>query len=367
MRNQNWHSFSLWLGTVLGVAVWMPAVVAQDLSALPDYEPEQQVSGVLRSWGTPRMGALLKQWQAGFRTYHPDTYFVDNLMGSSSAMMGLEEDKADMAVMGRQIVPYDTYGIWRRSHLLPVEIEVATGSVDVPGKSSAIAVLVHKDNPLLQLTLSQLDGIFGAQRTGGWVGMKWAPESGRSKEGNIRTWGQLGLKGEWADTPIKPLGPPGLYPGGMSYFQIRVMGGADTWNGDLMEYADREAMIAALEQDKYAIAYTSLGYMTEQVRAIALAESADGPFIAPTRASVASRAYPLTRQVFVYIAPDYMNGDPREEFEPGLKEFLRYVLSRQGQEQVLVEGDYLPLTDNVLEAQRQKLDEPPIRFKRLSP
>jgi phosphate transport system substrate-binding protein len=313
------------------------------------------------------MGPLLEKWQTEFRSYHPDTYFVDDLKGSSSAMMGLEENVADLAIMGRKIVPYDTYGIWRRSHLLPIEIEVATGSYDVPGKSSAIAVFVHEDNPISRLTLEQLDGIFGAQRTGGWQSMEWAPESARSASESIRTWGQLGLHGEWANAPIRPLGPPGLYPGGMSYFQIRVMKGADTWNESLLEYADHQAMIKALEQDRYAIAYNSVGYGSDKVKVLALSESDFGPFVMPTRTSVANRGYPLTRPVYVYFAPDYPNGDAREEVEPKLKEFLRYVLSRQGQEQVAREGDYLPLTGAVLLDQRRKLDEPPTKFKRVSP
>ena len=143
-------------------------------------------------------------------------------------MIGLEESVADMVLMSRQIVPYDTYGVWRRSHKMPIEITVGTGSYDVPHKSFALTVFVHKDNPISRLTLQQLDGILGAQRTGGWKGMEWSPEAARSDKDDIRTWGQLGATGEWADKPIHPYGPPGLFPGGMSFFQIKVMSGADS-------------------------------------------------------------------------------------------------------------------------------------------
>jgi phosphate transport system substrate-binding protein len=272
-------------------------------------------------------------------------------------MGAIDEGLADMALMGRPLVPHDKYGIWRRSHMLPVEIEVATGSYDVPHKSYALAVFVHRDNPLSKLTLEQLDGIFGAQRTGGWQGMEWAPEAARSEKEDIRTWGQLGLTGEWVGKPIHPYGPPGLHPGGMSFFQIRVMRGADTWAEDLREFADRRQMIEALEGDRYGIAYAGMGYKTPTVKVVALTERPSGPYVEPTRATVSNRSYPLTRSVYICIPPDQPNGDPADpKVEPKLKEFLRYVLSRQGQQDVAREGDYLPLPPDVLREQLRRLE-----------
>jgi phosphate transport system substrate-binding protein len=343
------------------------SAAADDLASLPEYQPQQQISGVLRSWGTPQMGAVLKNWQAGFRQYHPSVAFEDNLKGSASGMIGLEEVVADLVLMGRRIVPYDTYGIWRRSHLLPMEIEVATGSFAVPRKSTALTVFVHKDNPLTKLTLQQLDGIFGAQRTGGWQNMEWVPEAGRSAKDNIRRWGQLGLTGAWANKRIHPLGPPGIYPGGMTYFQTRVLQGGDTWNEELMEYADRKAMLEALAKDRYGIAYAAMSYADDHVKPIALAEKPGATYVEPTKANVANRSYPLARPVYVYFAPDYGNGDPRKEIEPKLREFLRYILSRQGQQDVMSAGDYLPLTADIAQVQLRRLEQGPVVLKRISP
>ena len=322
--------------------------------SLPEYKPESRVSGVIRSWGSNRMATLMKYWQQGFRKYQPNVSFVDTLKGTASAQFGLHMNVADLALSGRELFPYEYYGIYRRSQLYPVEIEVATGSHHVRGKSTAIGVFVHKDNPLSKLTLQQLDGIYGDQRTGGWQKIEWVESVARTAKDNIRTWGQLGLTGEWADKPIHVYGPPGLYPGGVSFFQTRVMGGADTWNEGLQEFEDRTLMLEALGKDRYGIAYAAMAYQTSQVKALALADAA-GVFVEPTRANVANRTYPLSRSAYIYFAPDTPTGD-RAKIDPKLKEFLRYILSRQGQMDVAREGDYLPLTPELVREQLKKLE-----------
>jgi phosphate transport system substrate-binding protein len=322
---------------------------------LPEYQPSTRITGVIRSWGSNHMAGLMQRWEEGFRRYHPDAYFVDTLKGTASAQFGLHVNAADIALSGREVFPYEYYGIYRRSQLYPVEIEVATGSFDVRGKSTALGVFVHPGNPLARLTLKQLDGIFGAQRTGGWQKIEWIEQGvARGAKDNIRTWGQLGLTGEWADKPIHVYGPPGLYPGGVSFFQTRVMGGADTWNEALREFDDRKLMLDALARDRYGIAYAGNSYRTPRVKALALAEKAGGPFVALTRESVADRSYPLARSAYIYFAPDTLTGDAAK-IDPKVREFLRYVLSRQGQEDVVREGDHLPLPHALLRAQLRKL------------
>jgi phosphate transport system substrate-binding protein len=328
---------------------------ARDLSALPDYQPREKVAGAIRVYGSDHMAGLMREWEAGFRKYQPDVVFEKTLKGTASAQFGLHVNMADIALSGRELYPYEYYGIYRRSQLYPVEIEAATGAFDVRGKSNAIGVFVHPDNPLKGLTLQQLDGIYGDQRKGGWQKIEWVTAAARGPEKNIRTWGQLGLTGEWADKPIHVYGPPGIYPGGVSYFQTRVMGGADTWNEALVEFDDRAAMLRTLASDRYGIAYAGLSYRTPEVKALPLSERAGAAFVAPTRATVADRIYPLTRSAYIYLAPDTPTGD-RAAPDPKVREFLRYVLSRQGQEAVAREGDHLPLTPALLQAQLQKLE-----------
>jgi phosphate transport system substrate-binding protein len=330
--------------------------LAQDPSSLPQYQPEQKVSGVIRSWGSNHMSTLMKYWEEGFRKYQPSVWFQDSLKGTASAQFGLHVNVADLALSGRELFPYEYYGIYRRSQLYPVEIAVATGSFDVRSKSTALGVFVHKDNPLSKLTMKQLDGIYGDQRTGGWQKIEWVEKGvARSAKENIRTWGQLGLTGEWANQPIHVYGPPGLYPGGVSFFQTRVMGGADTWNESLQEFDDRKLMMEALTNDRYGIAYASAAYKTAHVKALALADQPEGPFVELTRVNVGSRSYPLTRTAYIYFAPDRPTGDPVKA-DPKIKEFLRYVLSRQGQADVEREGDYLPLSAELVREQLKKLE-----------
>ena len=340
---------------VAALFAWVSTLAcAQDLSALPEYQARQHVSGAIRVYGSDHMAGLMREWAAGFRRYQPDIVFEETLKGTASAQFGLHVNRADIALSGRELYPYEYYGIYRRSQLYPVEIEVATGSFDVRGKSNALGVFVHPDNPLKSLTLEQLDGIYGDQRLGGWQKIEWVTAVARGPEKNIRRWGQLGLAGEWADKPIHVYGPPGIYPGGVSYFQMRVMGGADTWNEALMEFDDRAAMLRKLAGDRYGIAYAGLAYRTPQVKVLALGEKAAGPFVVPTRATAADRSYPLARSAYIYLAPDTPAGDPGVP-DPKVREFIRYVLSRQGQEAVRREGDHLPLTIAALNAQRAKL------------
>jgi len=337
------------------VFLLLAACGAASAADLPEYQARSIVSGVIRSWGSEHMAGLMKRWEAGFKRHHPNAYFVDTLKGTASAQFGLHVNAADIALSGREVFPYEYYGIYRRSQLYPVEIEVATGSFNVRGKSTAIGVFVHPDNPLAKLTLAQLDGIYGDARSGGWQKIEWVEAAARGPEGNIRTWGELGLTGEWADKPIHAYGPPGLYPGGVSYFQTRVMGGADTWNEGLREFDDRKLMLEALARDRYGIAYAGNSYRTPRVKPVALAEKAGGPFVELTRGSVADRSYPLSRSAYIYFAPDTPTGDAAKP-DAKVREFLRYVLSRQGQEDVAGEGDHLPLTPAIAREQLKKLD-----------
>lgn len=333
------------------------AALAASRESLPDYRPAPDVSGVIRVCGARAMKPMLEDWQAAFRALHPKVWFENDLKGTASAQFGLHMNVADIALSGRQIFPYEYYGIYRRSQLLTVEVPIATGSVDARGKSTALAIFVHKDNPLAQMTLEQLDRVFGAQRTGGWQRMEWMTAVARGAETNIRTWGQMGLTGEWADKAIRPYGPPGLYPGGVSFFQTRVMGGADTWNEALMEYDDRDAMLRALEADRYGLAYANLSYARPGVKALALAERAGGPFVPLTRRTVADRSYPLARYAYLYLAPDTAVGDEADpKMSPKISAFVRFILSRQGQRIVEREGDYLPLTAEVVTEQMRVLN-----------
>lgn len=325
------------------------------VAALPEYHPAQHVSGTVRVSGNDQMATLLQRWEKGFRRFHPDVRFESWLKGTASGIYGLEMRTADLALMGRAMNPFEYYGTYERSWVFPVQVEVATGSFATPDKSPAYAVFVHRDNPIAKLTVQQLDAIFGAQRGGGWNGLSWDVTAARGPELNVRTWGQLGATGAWADKPIHVYAPPLEGAGAITYFQSRVMHGADLWNEDLREYADPALMIADLSNDPSGIAYASLDSAAAGVKALPLAETAAGPYVNPTRETVADRSYPLSRPVYAVFNIDNEKSE-LAGVDPKLRELLRYVLSKQGQADVARAGGYLPLTAAAAAEQVKKLD-----------
>src|SRR5262249_17271207 len=157
--------------------------------------------------------------------------------------------------------------------------------------------------------------------------------------------------------PIHAYGQAGLGAGAITYFQARVMGGGEMWNEGLREYADRKQLVADLGRDPLGIAYVPIAYADAGVKAIDLAESSAGPYVRLPGGSVADRSYPPNRPVYIYYTVDDRSaaitptlGDPR------VKEFLRYILSKQGQQDVAAEGSYLPLPARVVREQLKKLD-----------
>lgn len=305
------------------------------------------------------MASLMKSWEIGFRRRQPQVQFLDTLKGAETAQAGLYTGVADLALMDRERLPGETYGLYKRRRYFPLEITVATGSYDLPNKAFALAVFVNRDNPTSRLTMKQLDGIFGEARSGGWDDyFRWHSEVARGAEENIRTWGQLGLTGEWKDKPIHVYGypadvhyPSNFAPGARFFFGREVLRGGDKWTPALREFEKSEDMMQALDNDPYGIAYTCLCYATRRVKPIALGRANGAAFTDITRQTVASRAYPLTRSVYIYIdrAPD-------QPVDPRVKEFLSYILSREGQQAVARDGGYLPLTADVVREQLKKLE-----------
>jgi phosphate transport system substrate-binding protein len=187
--------------------------------------------------------------------------------------------------------------------------------------------------------------------------LTWDVSAARTSAENIRTWGQLGLEGAWADKPIHVYGPPLLGAGSITLFQSKVLNGGAMWNEDLREYQDRKQMIADLSRDPYGIAYTALGYRAPGVKPLAVAETPAGPFVELSRKSVTDRTYPLARPVYIVYTIDNEKSeiaDPR--VDPKVREFLRYILSKQGQQIVIRDGAYLPLPPATVKAQLKKLD-----------
>src|SRR6266853_420992 len=209
-----------------------------DLSDPPHYKPEQKVSGTLRLWGSNYFtdSPLMDYWVEEFHKYQPDVKFALHLKTTLHAIPGLIFGMSDIGPMGRQITWDELLSYQRERNHLPIGIVAVTGSYDVSGWNPPIGVYLHKDNPLSKLSLQQLDGIFGAQRSAAWRELTWDKSLARGPEKNIRTWGQLGLTGEWADKPIHVYGY-NLQFHFPQEIESRAFGGVSgKWNENLIEY-----------------------------------------------------------------------------------------------------------------------------------
>lgn len=342
-----------------------------DLGGLPAYVPATQVSGKLRIWGLNYLGDgdLAKFWEEGFRKFQPGVRFEYNLPTALIGIPGLVCGDADLAAS--RPVTFDERLLFQRIFDSdPLEIKMVTGSFDVPGWANAIAIMANKSNPISRLTLKQLDGILGAERTGGYEGTAWHPERARGPEGNIRAWGQLGLTGEWADKPIN------LYAPSMKFhiapvIERVVFHGGTRWNERLHEYSNyakpdgtlmltSRQIMADLGKDPYGLAITGIQDLTVRTKAVALGAAEGGPFVELTIENVQNRTYPLIMGEYWYLVRK-----PGTILDPKLKEYLRFTLSREGQECVARDGKFLPLTAEVVREELKKLELAPANINTL--
>ena len=309
----------------------------------PDRQPEEQFSGTIRSWGSAQMAELMALWEAGFRRHHPAVRFEDKLKGTVSGMGGLYGGVTDLSLMGREIWPSEAMAYEQMTGHPPTGVQVAIGSFDVPTKADALVVFVHRDNPMTSLTLAQLRAIFGC---------------GNPPKESIRSWRELGVTGALAGKPIHVYGFKFDNAAAM-FFKNTVLKNAE-WRCGIKTFANQtgpdgkridsgQLILNALKSDPGGIAISNPYYAGPEVKALALALGG-GATIVPTRETVASGAYPLARAIYIFF-----NHDPGRPPDPQVREFLRYVLSAEGQHDVLREGAYLPLPEPMRQEQLRRI------------
>jgi phosphate transport system substrate-binding protein len=333
-----------------------------NLDDLPAYSPQKKVSGLIRQWGSNYFAdsSLGKGWEEGFRKHHPGIAFENQLKTALAGIPALTFGLADVAPMRH--ITSDELLLYQRYHAgWPLQITVVTGSLNVPGWSYALAIFVHRDNPLSKLSIEQLDGIFGAQRSGAFQGTEWNTAVARGPEKNIRTWGQLGLTGEWAEKPIHVYGYNLRYHIPLTFERLVFYGGAK-WNEQLIEFTnyknadgstelEAKQVIDAVGKDPFGIGYSSIAFLSPETKALAIAPRASAKFVELNLETLRSRQYPLADEVYFYLRKA-----PGKPLDPKVKEFLRYILSREGQDMVQKDGKYLPLTAPIVAEQLRKLD-----------
>jgi len=299
-----------------GMVIRSAAALEQEIDpALKPYEKVSgEVAGSLKCVGSDTMNNLVALWAEGFKKFYPSVQEGIEGKGSASAPPALTEGTCTFGPMSRDWKPSEIDEFKQKHGYAPTVVPVA---IDM------LAVFVHKDNPLKSLSLQEVDAIFSKNRTGG-------------AKNEIRTWGDLGLEGEWKDKPISLYGRNAT-SGTYGYFKENALFKGD-FKPTVKEQPGSSAVVQAVASDKYGIGYSGIGYMTADVRSVPLAAKQGAAAIATEPKFAYSGDYPLSR--FLYLS---VNHKPGTAIDPLRGEFIRYVLSATGQGDVRKDG-YLPVT-----------------------
>jgi phosphate transport system substrate-binding protein len=292
--------------------------------AIPAYKRASGTSGNLNSIGSDTLNNLMTYWAEGYKKAYPNVNIQIEGKGSSTAPPALTEGTAQLGPMSREMTGAEKDKFEAKYGYKPTQIRVAL---------DGIAIYVNKDNPTKQLTFKQLDGIFSSTRKRGGK--------------DIKTWGDLGLTGEWAGKPISIFGRNSA-SGTYGYFKEHALAKGD-YKNSVKEQPGSSSVVQGVAEDKYAIGYSGVGYTTSGVKTIPLSESDAGPFFGESYENVLARKYPLSRYLYVYV-----NRAPNKPLDPLLREFFAFVLSKEGQEIVVKDG-FFPLTAAVVSEESSKL------------
>lgn len=300
----------------LGAVVLASSVQAQSIQvdpALPEYKPMPGISGNLNSVGSDTLNNLMLLWAEAFRATYPNVNIQVQGAGSSTAPAALIEGTAEIGPMSRAMTGTEIDRFQARYGYKPLQIRVAI---------DALAIFVNRQNPIEGLSLPQLDAIFSSTY--------------RLGHAPIRTWGDLGLRQDWAQRPISIYGRNSV-SGTYGFFKNVALGGGDFDGARYQEQPGSSTVVQSLTADRFGIGYSGIGYSTSGVRAIKLAREENGELVAPIQENCLSGDYPLARFLYVYI-----NKNPRQPLDRLTHEFIRFINSRQGQEIVVRDG-YFPL------------------------
>ncbi|MEY3018666.1 MAG: hypothetical protein RL336_1801 [Pseudomonadota bacterium] len=316
----------LLLGSLLSLVMPLAQAYIEVDAELPDYQPVDGVAGNLSSVGSDTMANLMTLWAAEFQRRYPNVNVQIQAAGSSTAPPALTEATANIGPMSRLMKDSETSAFESKYGYKPSTVAVGI---------DALSVYVHKDNPLPGLTIQQLDAIFSATR-----------RCGGSKQFTV--WGDVGLDGAWENRDIQLFGRNSV-SGTYGHFKNRVLCRGDFLN-DVNEQPGSASVVQSVSTSINGIGYSGMGYRTASVRPLAVSTSADQPFVEATSDNAVDSLYPLSRYLYVYV-----NKSPETGLAPLEAEFIRFILSKQGQEIVLKDG-YVPLPKRVIDRVLKSLD-----------
>jgi len=339
------------------------------LPNLPAYKAETKLTGTLRVYGSELKNSV-EYLAKGFQAFHPNVRITwSNAPSSEGGLAGLYTGVSDVAPMGDDAKITDIMPFYNAFGYNPTEIVVSSGGYEKRGSLWAWAIVVNKDNPLNEISVDELTRVFGSERSGGWKiaenDYKFTAEFARDKSTNIRTWGQLGVKGPLANQEIQTYGYAS--PGFAIYFERNWFHWSKKWNANFMEYVedkqtvpdaygkmvDSRRPLEILSKDANGMGIAGLMHVKNypNLKVLKISEKRGGPAIALTPQTVATRTYPLHRDGYFYV-----NKAPGQPLDPKVREFMRFVLSREGQEIIAKVGYYYPLDAKIIAEQRKKLD-----------
>jgi phosphate transport system substrate-binding protein len=282
------------------------------------------LSGQLKGVESNTVTNVQQRWIDGFTKIYPEVKFSVDIGGSGQGGPRLTNGTADFAFIAREMMGREEFPFEDKFGYKPLAISVAGGSRAVKAFTDCIVFIVNKDNPLDEINFAQLDAIYSLTHN-------------RGIREPITTWGQLGLTGEWADKPIHLWGVE--IPNGYDTFVNWHVLAHGQWRGDIQSEHTVIPLSDKVAADKYALSYTGLAWDTNtDTKVLKLAVHKGDPAIAPTFDAVAAQQYPLSRTIYMFV-----NRAPGKPLNPVLREFIRYALSREGQQAVVDDGIFTPL------------------------
>lgn len=286
---------------------------------LARYSPTSGVSGTVKSVGSDTLNNLMTLWAEDFKKAYPNVNIEIEGKGSSTAPPALIQGTSQLGPMSRAMKASEIDEFKKKYGYEPIAVRTAV---------DALAVFVHKDNPIKGLSMEQVRLIF-------------------SIEGKSMTWGDVGLTGEWADKPISLYGRNSA-SGTYGFFKEVALGTKDYKPG-VKEQPGSSSVVQGIASDKFAMGYSGIGYATADVKAVPLAAGNTTKYVIANADNSYSGDYPLSRFLYVYV-----NSKPGEGPSPIVREFMKLVLSQQGQQTVVKDG-YYPIVKRVADQDLAKL------------
>lgn len=293
---------------------------------LPVYQKAAGVSGNLSSVGSDTLANLMTLWSEDFKRVYPNVNVQIQAAGSSTAPPGLTEGTSNMGPMSRKMKDKEIEAFESKFGYKPTAVPVAI---------DALAVFVHKDNPIEGMSLQQVDAVFSSTRKCGAAD-------------DVRNWGQLGMSGAWKARDIQMFGRNSV-SGTYGYFKEKALCKGDFKNG-VNEQPGSASVVQSVSTSINGIGYSGIGYKTSSVRAVPISKNEKSGFVEANSQNAISGSYPLSRFLYVYV-----NKAPNKPLAPLEREFIKLVLSKQGQEVVVKDG-YIPLPATVVERISKKLE-----------